>query len=1266
MALATAPILQARLCHGGILRQVQYSQGGYAVGKLTRSYVRANLDNDDLFAAISGAASFSYRDPDTQHTVDLLVVVDPHWNRIVWSTSYEGETQISDFGEYGSGTGQMDTPSDLAIGSNGRLFVADTANKRVIVFAWTADCTCPAERFYGWQFTIPEGDFTHPDQVLWDDNGTPATSTDDIVWVLDTLQAKIAAYHIGSTSSSPYVAIDLNQLFPGPARRCPTAFTKARAVTGGPATTYCTEDLVVYDAANACFLRLSVPHTTGAIQSPGSVITLSTVPGPTPHVLYSRLATDALGNTYALDRRNANVVKFSPNLQYVGIYGSPGLGGFGSQQMMLPSSLAFSVDAASVPSGYQLGRHALLGELWSDASGVQALEIVLELMPPTITHEAGTPNVQIAVHASDANQMRVRIINAQTGATVRTVADQSVSAGDTQFTWDGRNDAGVPVPQCVGYVAEARGIGMYGADTVTTTSAFYYKPRIQRTLTVTAVTAGTQFKYDGTNYVSGGTVALPCSLCTSHQLSVAPSQALGGVRYCFDRWSDDGSRNRAISLTQDTNLMLYLASGPGPPIPPGGTVVNEAFDCKSPYIFQGNASLTKNADWDSFRTQGSVTFRFPHATGGQTRAQLGITIPFVGHGVTFETIDSSATQTSNLWEGIRITSGGTFDCDSCRICNTNVGITAPLSFPARSLRLRRSYLDYNKINDVNVAIDSVGNSPVSLFKNRFNAANAVKLTVGGSVITPHASAVIDSNVFAAPAGGSGALNMVGAWSGYINRNTFYIPNSNTVGIQLDRYTVPWNFGWPVFALHENKFIIEGNNGRFALVAPNSEALTINAENNDWGGAYNAVFNSLVIKDCSDEPQRACVDFDPFIIPAGGGGGGGCPFVLSQGTNGYEVENSILGGSELVSTAGEGVRDAVVLRHVEWTKEPIRLRIAELESEVDEIDYTALGVVKVGEGEEVGIGTDGSPVVFRRSTTTGRVVRWSGRSQPFVSPIAPVDAYRGEPGDSLELRLDPAPGTVIVRGGRIAISMVPKPAPPKPGGPAGVTVRVSYEADGETWISVPAVFPREAWTTQVLSLGDVGGKVPLRVRIVWNSRHTLGWAGMVEARPAEVVTVAAPRSALHSSGHDVLVGLSREDEQSIRILPGEHLDLEFASPEHDPSARLVFLTRGRYRHLAGEVPGVPAVAYLTQNRPNPFNPSTEIRFGFPAATRTSLRVFGVSGRLVATLVDDVLPGGNHIAHWDGRDSGGRAVSSGVYFYQVDAGDLHERRRMVLLR
>jgi len=88
--------------------------------------------------------------------------------------------------------------------------------------------------------------------------------------------------------------------------------------------------------------------------------------------------------------------------------------------------------------------------------------------------------------------------------------------------------------------------------------------------------------------------------------------------------------------------------------------------------------------------------------------------------------------------------------------------------------------------------------------------------------------------------------------------------------------------------------------------------------------------------------------------------------------------------------------------------------------------------------------------------------------------------------------------------------------------------------------------------------------------------------------------------------------------------------------------------------------------LKQNYPNPFNPSTTIRFLVPAGapSAVTLRIYNVMGQLVRTLVNGSFAAGSYIAVWNGENEAGVKASSGLYFYELKAGNFTAMKRMVL--
>ncbi len=100
--------------------------------------------------------------------------------------------------------------------------------------------------------------------------------------------------------------------------------------------------------------------------------------------------------------------------------------------------------------------------------------------------------------------------------------------------------------------------------------------------------------------------------------------------------------------------------------------------------------------------------------------------------------------------------------------------------------------------------------------------------------------------------------------------------------------------------------------------------------------------------------------------------------------------------------------------------------------------------------------------------------------------------------------------------------------------------------------------------------------------------------------------------------------------------------------------------------ADDKSGVPATFSLSQNRPNPFNPATKIGFGVARKSHVNISVFNVLGQRVTTLRDEDLNAGYYETDWDGTDSNGQQVASGIYFYKMVTDNFVETRKMALMR
>ncbi|MDD4277454.1 MAG: choice-of-anchor J domain-containing protein [Candidatus Cloacimonetes bacterium] len=100
--------------------------------------------------------------------------------------------------------------------------------------------------------------------------------------------------------------------------------------------------------------------------------------------------------------------------------------------------------------------------------------------------------------------------------------------------------------------------------------------------------------------------------------------------------------------------------------------------------------------------------------------------------------------------------------------------------------------------------------------------------------------------------------------------------------------------------------------------------------------------------------------------------------------------------------------------------------------------------------------------------------------------------------------------------------------------------------------------------------------------------------------------------------------------------------------------------------AGDVTAPVYTTELKGNYPNPFNPETTIRFSTKEAGPVALEIYNVKGQLVKKLVNEDKAAGNHTVVWNGTDLNNRPVSTGVYFYKMNAGKYSSTKKMIMMK
>ncbi|PIS27278.1 MAG: hypothetical protein COT43_11310, partial [Candidatus Marinimicrobia bacterium CG08_land_8_20_14_0_20_45_22] len=136
-------------------------------------------------------------------------------------------------------------------------------------------------------------------------------------------------------------------------------------------------------------------------------------------------------------------------------------------------------------------------------------------------------------------------------------------------------------------------------------------------------------------------------------------------------------------------------------------------------------------------------------------------------------------------------------------------------------------------------------------------------------------------------------------------------------------------------------------------------------------------------------------------------------------------------------------------------------------------------------------------------------------------------------------------------------------------------------------------------------------------------------------------------------------LPREQYLDVVKFSIEGLPLEV---EPEPFANGIIYTR-----IEEEKGSVSKNFRLNQNFPNPFNPTTQIRFAVPERSDATLTIYNALGQMVNKVAFTNLSNGVYSYFWDGKDMRGNNVASGVYLYELRAGDkFRDLKKMVLLK
>ena len=105
------------------------------------------------------------------------------------------------------------------------------------------------------------------------------------------------------------------------------------------------------------------------------------------------------------------------------------------------------------------------------------------------------------------------------------------------------------------------------------------------------------------------------------------------------------------------------------------------------------------------------------------------------------------------------------------------------------------------------------------------------------------------------------------------------------------------------------------------------------------------------------------------------------------------------------------------------------------------------------------------------------------------------------------------------------------------------------------------------------------------------------------------------------------------------------------------------------YITGDEPvksQLPTNVVLHENSPNPFNPTTQIKFGLPNMQKVEIDVYSITGQKIKTLVNSTMSAGYHTINWSATDDNGVKVSSGIYIYQLRCGNEVFTKKMIFAK
>ncbi len=405
---------------------------------------------------------------------------------------------------------------------------------------------------------------------------------------------------------------------------------------------------------------------------------------------------------------------------------------------------------------------------------------------------------------------------------------------------------------------------------------------------------------------------------------------------------------------------------------------------------------------------------------------------------------------------------------------------------------------------------------------------------------------------------------------------------------------------------------------------------------------------------------------------GGGGGGGCPFVFTQIDNTMIKDNNILHRSEFSKNVGSDIADLYKLNtRPDKVGNSFKLQIQELDDDHSYFDKFALYAIDHPDAMQIGVTEENETVMYDPSS-----IVWSSDILVNSSKAIPTEgAIEVNKNDKMSVKFlgdnivslksvshDKNTRLMMVMDFATYSVIVPKDP---------ITISTSGSSQMSKSKGVTDFARREQGSVVFVPIDEASNLDEMTFD--WNRNSTISRIGLVAVKTAGFTKTLLPlKSAIHSNYGSVKRFLSSEDQKYAELDRSDKLDLEFESLSDVPSGLIrdfTFETVGRYDTPMTSETGeklIPKNFGLEQNFPNPFNPTTTIKYALKSTENVTLTIYNALGEEVRTLVNERQGASTYHVVWNGKDLAGKQVSSGVYIYRLKAGDFIQSRKMLLTK